>query len=275
MLSILYVHFNTPYDLARSIASIHSSARTVPYEIIIIDNASSQKPRVKIRSSSVKIIVNKINIGYGKALNQGVKIARGEYLLFVNPDTILHRDSIALLYKRIEDDSKIGVIGPQMTDKNGTVQQSYNGMPFLPDALFAFSFLNTLFPKNKFSRRYWLSDLDVTKEQWVSFVGGACMMVRREVFDMVGGFDERFFMYFDEVDFCYRVKQIGYKILCYPDAKVVHLVGRSSRDRKRIQKIFESSRFKFFQKYHGTAAALVGDGILRILNSPIRKLIRI
>lgn len=273
MITIFYVYYNTPTELLHSLLSIPQAIGGLPCEVIIVDNASrKQLPTLENIRSPISILTNKENKGYGPALNQGVRVSKGDYLLFVNTDTLFQEDAIVRLYQRIKRDKKIGVIGPQMRGRNGKVLQSYNGMPFLPDAIFAFSFLNRL-PKNKFSRRYWLSDMDVTKEQEVSFVGGACMMARREVFDRVGGFDERFFMYFEEVDLCYKIKKIGYKILYYPKARVIHLIGKSSRDKKWIKKTFEESRFKFFQKYHGTLEAILGEALLRILNAPIKKYI--
>ncbi len=275
MLSVLYVYFNTPRELRDSIHSVNNAAGGYPYEVVIIDNASVEKLPKLTSDIRVKIARNNKNYGYGKAMNQAAKTASGHLLLITNTDTIFTANSIKNMTDRIHKDGRIGVIGPQMTSKRGKVLQSYNGQPFLPDALFAFSFLNRLFPNNKFSNRYWLRNMDTKKENEVGFIGGACMMVKKSTFEKVRGFDERFFMYFEEADFCYRVRQLGYKVIYYPKAHVIHFIGRSSRDKKWMRKTFEESRFRFFQKYHGTFIAALGEGILRIINIPIGKLIRI
>ncbi len=273
MLSVLYVYFNTPEELLDSTNSIKRAINSFPYEIVIVDNASTKKlPKLNSRIS-VKLIINTDNQGYGKAMNQAAKAAKGDILLIANTDTIFTENSIKLITERIKKNERIGVIGPQMISKSGRVLQSYNGQPFLPDALFAFSFINSFFPNNKFSKRYWLGDMDTKKENEVGFVGGACMVIKKSVFERAGGFDERFFMYFEEADICFRIKKLGYKILYFPDARVIHLIGRSTKDNKWIKKTFEESRFKFFQKYHGNLMAIMGECILRIMNFPIKKYI--
>lgn len=216
------------------------------------------------KNKSFLIIENVENVGYGKAINQATKFAKGKYLLVLNPDTVCLKDSIYLMAERMKQDKEIGVIGPQQIDKKGNTLHSIGSMPRLPDALFALSFINRLWPNNPYSKKYWAKNVDRNKEQETETVGGAAMMFRKEIFDKVGGFDERFFMYFEEADICLRIKKHGYKILYYPQAKIIHLVGKSASNKKRIRKTFEASRFKFFQKYYGTPLALPSEFFLRI-----------
>ncbi|MBI4080692.1 MAG: glycosyltransferase, partial [Candidatus Levybacteria bacterium] len=143
-ITIIYVYFNTPREILDSINSLDLAIEKIPYEVIIVDNASDKGvPKFKKRSE-VKIIRNKQNFGYGKAMNQGAKVARGEYLLLMNPDTIFQKYAILELFNRIRNDSSVGVIGPQQLDKSKKVIQSYNSIPLLPDALFVFSFINKI-----------------------------------------------------------------------------------------------------------------------------------
>lgn len=274
-ISIIYAYYNTPSEILRSIRSIDKAVRVISYEIIIVDNFSSKRlPKTLRYARSIKLLRNSTNLGYGTALNRGVKKAKGKYLLLVNPDTEFTNKSIESLFSRILRDETIGVIGPQMINQKKVILQSYNSYPFLPDALVVFSFVNKLWPNNYFSKKYWLYNLDITKESEVGFVGGACMMVRKSVFEKVGGFDEQFFLYFEEIDFCYRINSLGYKILYYPNSKIIHLVGRSTRDKFFIRKTFENSRFRFFRKYHGLFFAALGELILRVLNISAKDLMK-
>lgn len=266
ILSIVYVYYNTPYEIKKSIESLKRTLQTKSYEIIIIDNASLKNlPQDIYKLSNINIIRNKKNYGYGKGLNQGCRIAKGKYLLLVNPDVEFTEDSIRYLLDRIENDSKIGIVAPQLINEEKEVIQSISGMPYLPGALFIFSFISKIWPNNPFSSKYHNAGLDRNQEQNVDVVGGACLMVRKFLFDAVGGFDERFFMYFEEADFCFRIKKIDYKILYLPKAKVTHLIGRSTRDKEWIKKTFEQSRFKFFKKYHGLIPAILAESLLRFL----------
>ncbi|MEK7450741.1 MAG: glycosyltransferase [Patescibacteria group bacterium] len=263
-LSVIYVYYNTPEELQLSIKSLERACVKIPYEVIIVNN-NSQKgiPKKIYDKSNITIINNDTNYGYGKGLNQGAGIAKGEYLLLVNPDVEFTENSIKHLLGKIESDSRIGAVAPQLIDEKGNILQSISGMPYLPQSLFVFSFLDKIWGKNPFLVKYHNLNLDRSKEHEVDVAGGACMMVRRSIFDKVGGFDERFFMYFEEADFCSRIKQLGCSIIYYPKAKAIHLVGRSSQDKEWIEKTFEQSRFKFFKKYHGLIPALLGEFALR------------
>lgn len=275
LISIVYIYYDTPNEITSSITSLKKAILKYSFELVIVDNNSRRSlPSPVKKNKRIKIIFNKKNLGYSKAINQASKISTGKYLLIVNPDTIFLPDSISRIIEKFRKNQNIGIIGPQMLDKKGNILQSMNGMPFLPDALFIFSFLNSVFPKNKYSKRYWLSNLDKNETHEVDFVGGACLAVRKEAFDRVVGFDERFFMYFEEVDFCYRVKKLGYRIIYYPKAKIIHLVGKSNKNKQLIRKYFEHSRYLFLEKYHGFFLAFISEMILRLFSrASIKKFI--
>lgn len=265
-LSIVFVYYNTPNEIVNAVKSIPRAADNICYEIIVVNNASSKQiPSPVIKNKSIKFIKNTQNYGYGKALNQGMRQTIGEYVVLANSDIKFNKDAIKNMIDRIKKDDRIGVVGPMVTSKKGGVLQSIGGMPFLPNALVVFSFLRKIWPFSRVNKKYHLHDLDKNREQYVDVIGGVCALVKKSVFEEVKGFDERFFMYFEEADFCYRIKQLGYQIVYYPKAKIVHLVGRSTTDKEWIQKTFEQSRFKFFQKYHGTLPALLAEGVLRFL----------
>ena len=273
MLSIVYVYYNTPDEIRKSIKSLERTLQAISYEIIIVDNASVKSLHPNIyQLSNINIIRNKKNYGYGKGLNCGSRAAQGKYLLLVNPDVEFTENSIKYLLDKLESNSKIGIIGPQLMDGEGKILQSISGMPYLPEALFIFSFISKIWPNNPFSSKYNNIDLDRNREQNVDVVGGACLMISRKLFIKAGGLDEDFFMYFEEADFCFRVRKMGYKVLYLPKAKVVHLIGRSTQDKEWIEKTFEQSRFIFFKKYHGLVLAVLAELVLRFIK-PINLLL--
>ncbi len=270
ILSIIYVYYNCPDEILDSIKSIKSATGNLSTEIIIVQNFSTiPLPKSIKQNKGIRIIINKENKGYGAGLNQGAEIAQGKYLLLLNPDTVFLENSIKSMVEKMEKDASIGVLGPQLLDGNRKIQIVGNGMPFVPQAFFAFTFLNKLFPKNKMSARYFLPDFDRKKEKDIPVICGACMVIKKSLFKKIGGFDERFFLYFEESDFCYRVKKAGKRVLYWPSAKVLHLIGRSATDKIFIRKSFEESRLKFFKKYHHPLVAYLGELIIRIVNKPL------
>lgn len=273
LVSIIFVYYNTPRELIESLNSIKEAVRGYVCEVIIINNNSSVRvPAKAIKTLVTRFISNKTNVGYGRALNQGAKMARGKYLLLSNPDIIFQKGAISLMIKKLEENPAIGIIGPQFLDSKRRIRKVGADMPFLPQAIFPLSSLNNIFPRNIYSRRYYLNDFDGRKEMEVPVLCGACMMISKFFFNKVKGFDERFFMYFEEADICYRVTKAGFKILYYPYSKVIHFVGRSSDDKKWIEKTFEKSRYEFFKKYHGWLIGTIGESIIRLLNLPAKLL---
>lgn len=264
-LSIIFVYFNTPVEIVGAIASIPDAVSNFTYEIIIVDNASTRPlPKSIIKNRIVRIIRNKKNIGYGRGVNVASTVAKGEYLLIANPDVLFEKKAIENMIRRLRRDKHIGVIGPQMLNTRGDILPTVSEMPFLPGAIVAFSLLNTFFPHS-----YWQYRRDRSREQVVDVVSGACMLTRKNLFDAIGGFDERFFLYFEEADFCYKIQKKGKKILYYPQVKIIHYIGRSNSNKDWIKRIYEQNRYSFFKKYHGFLSASIGEILLRFLQVPI------
>jgi GT2 family glycosyltransferase len=265
LVTIIFVYFNNPLEIASALASVNSAVGSFTYEVIIVNNSSFESLPKYIRNlEKVTVINNGKNNGYGKALNQGAEIAKGKYLLLSNSDLVFLENSISLMVKKLEQDLSVGIIGPQFLDIKHKIQKVGSDMPFLPGALFAFSFLNKFFKRNHFSKQYFLLDFDRKTEREIPALCGACFMIRKSVFRKINGFDERFFMYFEEADICFRVKKANFKVLYYPAAKVIHLIGKSSNDKNWIRKNFEKSRYRFFRKYHNVFIATFGEGLLRL-----------
>ena len=271
--SIIFVYYNTPNELIDSVNSVNQAVGDYSYEIIIVDNHSSAKvPKNALKTPASLLIKNETNVGYGAALNQGAKIAKGKYLLLSNPDIVFQKNAISLMVDKLEKDSITGIIGPQFLNSNKKIQKVGSDIPLLFESVFSFSILNKLFQNNKYSRKYFIADFDRKKEKEIPAIAGACMLIRKDIFNKVKGFDERFFMYFEEADICYKILKAGFKVLYYPSAKVIHLVGRSSDDKKWIEKTFEHSRYEFLKKYHGALLGTLGEGVIRLLNFPAKLL---
>lgn len=262
--SIIYVYYNTPQEILASVDSIKSAIGQAAYEVIIVDNASPKPlPQSLEKKGSIVKLRNSTNNGFGKAVNQAAKKAKGKFLLIVNPDTLFHPQAIIRMLDRIKKDSAIGALGPKIVDGKGNQLDSISMFPRLPKSFLVFSSFGKLWPFRNIVDSYNLRNLARDKEHIVNVLGGACILCRKSLYESIRGFDERFFMYFEEADLSYRIERKGFSLLYFPQSVVTHFVGRSSQDRESIQKIFERSRFLFFQKYHGSVAAFLIEGTLR------------
>ncbi len=265
--SIIFVYYNTPNEIINAVKSVKNAVGNYSYEILIINNNSPiGLPFKKLIKHKTKIIENSKNSGYGAALNQGAKIAQGKYLVLSNSDLIFQKEAISFMIQKVEKDSKIGIIGPQFLNSKKEISKVCSDIPFLPQAIFPLSSLNNLFPQNKYSKNYHLDGFTGENEVEVPAICGACMLIKKATFIKISGFDERFFMYFEEADICYRIFKAGFKVLYFPSAKVIHFIGKSSDDKIWIRKTFEKSRYEFFKKYHGKIAGTLGESVIRLIN---------
>jgi hypothetical protein len=184
--------------------------------------------------------------------------------LILNPDTLLYKGTIDELVKFLDKNRKAAVVAPNFFHKNKKLFKYQGSQELTPfRAIFALSVINKLFPNNPISRKYYLKDLDNKRIREVDSVPGSCFMIRKSVFDRVGGFDENFFLYFEEADIFKRIKELEYTIHMIPSAKVVHLHKKTTPRSKKTKKIFEKSRYLYFRKHFGLIKALVVEGFLR------------
>lgn len=262
-ISIIYVYYNTPKEILESLKSVPKSVGRLSYEVIILDNASPKR-LPKLPGKKINVVKSASNLGFGRGINKASQKAKGEYLIVLNPDTILEKNSLAILTKKIEADPSIGIIGPGMRDENGKLLRSISSRPSPLTLLFAMSFLNKLFPNNPFSKKYYMDGLYMKKDVDVDVIGGACLVLKRKVFEKIGGFDERFFMYFEESDLCIRIAALGLRVVYSPGAKITHLVGRSMTNKDMIESIFVRSRYLYLRKYYPFYQAIVTEGLLRV-----------
>lgn len=228
---------------AKHLAASIKAAKHKDWEVVVVDN-------------------NHNNRGYGGGLNYGVARSTGEYLLFLNPDVEISPQTIEALVRYLEKHSDVGAVGPQIIDEAGAIVPSSVG-PMTPlRAIFALSFLNTMWPSNRWSTAYWLKGWGRDTSREVSSINGACMMVRRSDFLNVGGFDESLFLYFEENDLCHRLHLLGKKIIFLADVHATHIREVSMRQAGDVSIYFRRSRRLYLRKYYGLLSMLLIEGWL-------------
>jgi len=249
-LSIVIVSWNTKEYLLPCLTSIFEKGQRMASEVILVDNGSQDGGRIEVKRAfpSVHIIENEKNLGFAKAVNQGLQKASGRYVLLLNPDTQMKEGAIERLVSFMDAHSDVGVAGAQLLNADGSKQNSIANFPSLATELFNKSLLRWLFPK-KFPGK----ERDYPEPVEVDSVIGACMVVRRKAMEQVGLLDEDYFLFLEETDWCYRMKRAGWKIYHVPQAEVYHFQGKSAETAKKRAKVeFYRSRYHFFRKNRGS-----------------------
>ncbi len=266
-LSLIIVHYHNQKILFNCLNSIKDNPPQVEYEVIVIDNDEQKTIGSKLKPlfPQVKYVASPGNIGYGAGNNLGASAAEGEYLFILNPDTLVLKGCIDKLISFIESSQKIGVVAPTLLNKNLKPYPLQGSKELTPiRGVFALSFLNKLFPNNPISKAYWLKDADRSQPLAVDVIPGSAFLIRKKLFDQVNGFDENMFLYFEESDLCLRLKQLGFKLMLLPQARLVHCWAGSTPKSPRIKQIFASSRFYYFNKHYGLIPALMVELMARL-----------
>lgn len=228
-------------------------------EVIVVDNASSDDSVAMLAREFpwVRVIANSVNAGFTRGNNQGLAVSRGQYVLFLNPDTELAADALSQMLTYAAAQPQVGIIGPQLRYGDGSLQSSRRRFPALATFFLESTVLQRWWPRNRVLSRYYMLDRPDDAVSEVDWVVGACMLVRRAVLDQIGGFDEGFFMYSEELDLCRRAVTAGWRVVYLPAAVVTHYEGKSSEQVVAARHIrFHRSRVRYVRKYHGAAAAL-------------------
>ncbi len=251
-LSIVIVNYNSFKLLQNCLESIFKHSTGCGFEIIVIDNNSSKGhvDYVVREFDEITLIKNKINKGFGAANNQGLAIAKGKYVLFLNNDTILFENTIKKVFDFAETINENSIIGCKLLNKDKSLQHSVYDFPSLLNVFTSNFFLYSLFPKSKLFNKYHLMNRRINETTEVDVVTGAFLFGTKNKLQEIGGFDERFFFYNEETDLCYRFKKNGGKIYYFPMTAIVHLKGGTANKISwfayRNQSI---STIKFFQKH--------------------------
>lgn len=260
--SIVIVNWNVKGLLKLCLRSIYQSLSDAAFEweVIVVDNASEDGSLQMVAREfpGVKLVANQSNLGFTKANNQGMALASGRYVLLLNPDTELTRGALATMLEYMEARHDVAALGPQLLFADGTVQSSRRRFPTFLTGFIESTVLQRFFPEHSLLKRYYVLDRSNDEVQEVNWVVGACMLVRREAIDEVGVFDEQFFMYSEELDWCFRMEKAGWKIVYLPLARVLHYEARSSEQNVLGRNIhFHDSKCKFFSKHHGAWKGMV------------------
>ncbi len=248
-LSIIIVNWNTKEHLLRCLKSVFQSEGSHSREVIVVDNGSQDgsEEEAKRLFPGIRLIANARNLGFARATNQGINIASGKYLLLLNPDTEVKGRAIEELVAFMESHPGAGIAGGQLLNGDGTKQNSIANFPSLATELLNKSLLRRIFPG-----RFPGKEKNYPSPIEVESVIGACMIVKREAVEQVGVLDEDYFLFWEETDWCYRVRKGGWKIYHVPQAEVVHFQGRAAETRKREAKVeYYQSRYQFFRKNRG------------------------
>ncbi|HSS10554.1 MAG TPA: glycosyltransferase family 2 protein [Acidimicrobiales bacterium] len=258
--SAVVVNYNAGLVLAECVASLRADGVA---EVVVVDNGSRDDSLATLRQRDADTVWTEAdeNLGYGRAANLGARACHGRYLLVCNPDVVVRPGTVSALVARLDRDLGAGIVGPRLVNADGTLYPSARTFPSLGDAL-GHGLLGLFWPGNRFSRRYKLLDWDHTETRVVDWVSGAFLVVRRDVWDGIDGFDPGYFMYMEDVDLCWRASRAGWQVVYEPSAQVVHLQGLCT-DRRPYRMILAHHRSLWRFAWRST------DGWRRALLPPI------
>jgi len=231
-LSIVIVNYNVRYFLEQTLVSIYKSTVDFAYEVFVVDNQSTDGSvqLLEQKFTEVHIIANSKNVGFSKANNQAIRQAKGEYILLLNPDTIIQENTLQLCVDKLDSDTQIGGLGVKMVDGSGHfLPESKRGFPTPFAAFSKLSGLSKLFPNSRVFGKYHLGYLDKEQTHEVDVLSGACMFLRKSVLDIIGLLDEAFFMYGEDIDISYRINNAGFKNIYFANTSIIHFKGESTK----------------------------------------------
>jgi len=274
-LSVIIVNYNVKHFLEQCLCSVYKAIKVLSAgnsdtlaEVIVIDNHSTDNSLeyLQAKFSDVLFIANNENLGFAKACNQGLQSAKGKFILFLNPDTIVPEDCFQKCISFLESHKEAGALGIKMLDGSGKfLNESRRSFPSPVTSLYKLSGLSKLFPLSRIFSRYHLGHLDKNKNHEVDVLAGAFMMVKKEVLDFVGGFDEIFFMYGEDVDLSYRIQKAGYKNYYFADSSIIHFKGESTRKGTlNYVRMFYKAMSVFVRKHYGGSRAGLFNFLIHI-----------
>lgn len=264
--SVVIVSFNTRDVLRECLQTLAKESEGVSYETIIVDNASrdGSADMVEREFPDARLIRSQINLGFAAANNLGFPLAQGRYVVLLNSDAFLRHGALALAVKRMDADPRIGLAGARLIGRDDSWQPSARMFPSLMNDLLTISGLSAKYPHSHFFGRFDRTWADQNEPAEVDWVPGAFSIIPRSVLEKVGYFDTNFFLYYEEVDLCRRIKASGYSIWYWPDVVVVHLGGESSKTVKHLTMSSAGSQLTlwrmrsallYYRKHHGLSGA--------------------
>lgn len=253
--SVIIVNYNVKYFLEVCLHSVMRAADGIQAEIIVVDNNSTDGSCDFLRNKfpTVRLIENKDNKGFSRANNQGVEIARGEYILFLNPDTVMPEDFLVKTLAYMDAHPKAGSLGPRLIDGKGDfAPDGKKSFPSLSVAIFKTTGINKIFKNSSYFNKYYAVHIGERETAPVEVLSGCCMLVRRSAMDIAGGaFDEDYFMYCEDVDLSYRILKAGYENIYFPEVDLIHYKGESTRKMTlSYVRIFNEALITFVKKHY-------------------------
>jgi len=267
--SVILVNYNTEGYLDGCIGSIYNQTKSCSFEVIVVDNASGHNPERELAEKypEVRYFRNDTNLGFGAANNIGVSGSKGEYLFFLNPDTVLLNDCIGIFHRFLSDGPShpnAAACGGNLVNADGSPAPAWGNLPTLKLLLSDLGF-------RKLYRNYYDNRLatygycDFTESHAVPYISGADLFIRKDIFQKVGGFNEHYFMYYEDADLCHRLRRGGYSTHLLPEAKILHLESQSTRNGNefnyRKYELLEKSKYLYFKKNHSFIAAHIAKDL--------------
>ncbi len=254
-LSVIIVNYNVEYFLEQCLLSVQKALKNIDSEVFVIDNNSVDNSilMVKEKFTWVKLIENHNNVGFSRANNQAIKLSKGEYVLLLNPDTVVEDDTFKKVIDFMDNHSDAGGLGVKMVDGSGRfLPESKRGLPTPSTAFYKMFGLSALFPHSKIFSKYHLGYLDNDKINQVDVLAGAFMLLRKSVLDKIGLLDESFFMYGEDIDLSYRITKAGFKNYYFPETRIIHYKGESTK-KSSVNYVFVfSNAMVIFARKHFT-----------------------
>jgi N-acetylglucosaminyl-diphospho-decaprenol L-rhamnosyltransferase len=284
-LSIVIVNYNAAEHLRRCLAALPAGCEGLCYETIVVDNAS---PRPGVDAAvaghpNLRLIRRRRNGGFAAGVNTGLRAARAEAVLILNPDSTLAPGAATAMLRFLREHPEVGVLGPRILNEDGTLQLSCRRFPTFAAAAFnRNSLLTRLLPRNRYSRAYLMSDWDHDRIGDVDWLSGAAMLLNRAALTRVGLFDERYFFEIEDVDLCRRMHAAGYRVVYFPEAEVTHRIGGSSNTLpNRVVLARHRGMWLYYRSYMRggpvldlvTATAIVARCLLLLARANLRRLL--
>jgi GT2 family glycosyltransferase len=252
-ISIVIVSYNVKYFLEQCLRSVEKATKNLEAEIIVVDNNSVDESAkmVKNKFPNVFLIHNNENVGFSKANNQAIAKSKGDFVLLLNPDTLVEEDALEKTIAFMQSTADAGAVGVNMVDGKGMfLDESKRGIPGFSTSIFKFLGLHKLLPKSSTFNHYYLGSFDKDKRHEVEVLVGAFMLIRKSIFENIGLLDERFFMYWEDTDFCIRIRENGFKNYYLGDVKIIHYKGESNKRHTLSFTIgFNKSMIAFVKKH--------------------------
>jgi len=266
-ISLVIVTYNSNKTIFKLLLSIKAINNLIK-EIIIVDNNSRffDKNKIKKIFPKIKIIENKKNLGFAKAVNQGIRKSKSSFILLLNPDTYLIDNSIVNTINIIINDKKIGAIGGRLLNKNRQKSYTANNKPSFLTGLFEFTNLKKIFPNNKFSNNFWIEKKQlINKPIEVSSLCGAYIIFRKKINNKLNLFNQKYFLYLEDIDFGIKINNQGYKVIFDPNSRIIHIGGHSTNNKYKTNlKQWYESREIFFKEHLNLFAGIILISIFKI-----------